>query len=395
MKVLFVNVTRNRRVQKRFYPLAFGYLVSYCEKFGEKFKFSYTEKLNKTILRSFQPNAVALTCVTENYNLARQYALISKRFDHEIKVVIGGVHISAVPYSLDKNMDVGVVGEGEQTFLELLRNKFDVSDNIKGTVYHVGDVLRQTEQRKLVKPLDIIPHPNREMFTGQKQQYLFTSRGCPYKCVFCFSSRFWKGVRFHSPEYVAEEITQIKQQFKTSHLHIYDDIFCLDVERVRKIKDLVKDLALTYSIQSRANLITEDLVKILKEMKVTSVGVGFESHSLRVLQFLQKGNTPENNQRAVDLLKSYKINVHGSFIRDVPIESEQDLKTTYDFIRKNHISFDMYRLMNYPATPIYDGNVDWDSYKVYCYKTKVMKLRELLARVKPLKSLYIHFKRGQ
>lgn len=375
MKVLFVNVTRKKRIQTHYYPLAFGYLVSYCEGFGEKFEYSYVERLDKTILQNFQPDIVALTCVTENYNLARQYISIIKNFNHRIKVVIGGVHISAVPSSLDKNMDVGIIGEGEQTFLELLRNNFDVNDKIKGIVYYDNDVLCQTEWRPLIKPLDDIPHPNRGMFRDIREQYLFTSRGCPYKCAFCFSSRFWKEVRFHSSQYVAEEIRQINHQFHLSHLHIYDDIFVLDIERVREIKDLVKNLKLTYSIQARANLITEKLARILKEMKVVVVGIGFESNSLRVLQYLQKGNTPENNQEAIDILRKYGIRVYGSFIRDVPIESEQDLKATYDFIHQNNIPYDMYRLRKYPETPIYDGNKDWDSVSAYLYKSKVMKIR--------------------
>jgi len=384
MKVLFVNVTRKKYIQTHYYPLAFGYLVSYCERFGKKFEYSYAERLDKTVLQNFQPNVIALTSVSENYNLARQYAQLAKKTDNKIKVVIGGVHISAIPNSLDKNMDVGVVGEGEQTFLELLRNNFDVNDKIKGIVYHDGDVLCQTEQRPLVKPLDAIPHPNRGMFRGIREQYLFTSRGCPYKCVFCFSSRFWKEVRFHSPRYVAEEIRQINRQFQSSHLRIYDDTFVLDTERVEQIKDLVKDLKLTYSIQARANLITEELVKILKEMKVVTVGIGFESHAPKVLEYLQKGNTPEDNQRAVDILRKHKIRVHGSFIRDVPIETKQDLKTTHNFIRQNNIPYDMYRLRGYPVTPIYHGSEDWDSFAVYRYVPMTVRIKEFLVRTKRL-----------
>ena len=390
MQILFVNVVDcDNPVHTKYYPLAFGYLASYCYKHNESFEYTYTEQLNETVLKTIQPDVVAMTTITENYNLARLYSHIIKRFNPHIKVILGGVHISAVPYSLSKDMDIGVIGEGEQTFLELLRNDFEPNQKVKGIVYRKDDVFCKTEDRPLIKPLDLIPHPKRDMFGSEKrEQYIFTSRGCPYKCVFCFSSRFWKQVRFHSPEYVAEEIKQIKRQFKISYLSIYDDTFVLDVERVNQIKDLIKDLKLTYSINARANLITDKLARILKDMRVVTIGIGFESNSPKVLEYLHKGNTVEDNQKAVDILRKHKFFLYGSFIRDTPVESKEDLKLTYNFIRRNHIPYDMYRLMRYPGTPIYDECEDWDSYKVYCYESKIAKLRKFVAQIKPLKSLY-------
>lgn len=383
MRILFVNAIQHQPIHERYYPLAFGYLVNYCRKFGEDFEYNYTERLNKTVLEDFQPDVVALTCVTENYNLARTYAYTIQKFNPKIKVIIGGVHISAVPYSLSRNMDVGVVGEGEQTFLELLRNNFEPDEKIKGIVYRENNVLHKTEDRQFIEPLDLIPHPKRDMFgTEKREHYLFTSRGCPYRCVFCFSSRFWKKLRFHSAEYVAEEIHQIKRMFKISHLNIYDDIFILDVERVKRIKDLVKDLRLTYSIAARANLVTEEVATILNDMRVTAVGIGFESNSPRILRWLHKGNTVEDNQNAVNILRKHKIRINGSFIRDVPIETKKDLKLTYKFIQENGILCDIYRLMKYPGTPIYDGCEDWDSFAVFRYKPATVKIKRFFSRVK-------------
>lgn len=176
---------------------------------------------------------------------------------------------------------------------------------------------------------------------------MFTTRGCSYRCIFCSSSRFWKKVRFHSPEYVATEIRQIKERFNVTHIGIVDDTFILDVERVRQIRDLVKPLGLKYSIAARANLITEEVATILKDMGVKAVSMGFESNSQRILDYLHKGNTVEDNQRAISILRKYGINFSGSFIRNIPIETPKDLKLTYDFIHKNAIPYDMYRLLKF------------------------------------------------
>jgi hypothetical protein len=97
LKILFVNVIDlETAVHKRYYPLAFGYLISYCRKNGVEFEPYYVEKLNEDILRAFQPDVVALTSITENYCLAQRYADLVKHTNSKIKVVAGGSHISSV-----------------------------------------------------------------------------------------------------------------------------------------------------------------------------------------------------------------------------------------------------------------------------------------------------------
>jgi len=214
LKILFLNVVDlHKPVHTRYYPLAFGYLVRFCEKYlpDKPFKYRYAEHINRHILQSFKPEVVALTCITENYNLAISYAETVKNFNENVKVVIGGVHITALPHSLSRSMDYGVLGEGEQTFLELVQNDFEVTTWIKGLAYWRNGKVAVSQPRGLIEPLDLIPHPKRTMFLPEnRKHYIFTSRGCPYRCIFCFSSRFWKKVRFHTPEYVAEEIRQIR-----------------------------------------------------------------------------------------------------------------------------------------------------------------------------------------
>ena len=116
-----------------------------------------------------------------------------------------------------------MLGEGEQTFLELAKNSFNPDRKIAGLCFDGA----KTSDRGLIEPLDNIPHPDRSIYNlGARESYLFTSRGCSYRCKFCSSSRFWKKVRFHSPEYVAEELLQLKNT-GVRHVNIYDELFCL------------------------------------------------------------------------------------------------------------------------------------------------------------------------
>ena len=245
MNVLFVNAIKNLPVQKSYYPLSFGYLVSYCRKHGVAFDSVYSEAMSYNILGQVKPDIVAFSCITENFNLCKKYARTVKQFNPKIKVLLGGVHVSAVPESISKDFDVGIIGEGEQTFLELARNDFVPDRKIAG-LYFDGI---KTGDRDLVEPLDNIPHPDRSIYgLGTRPSYVFTSRGCSYRCKFCSSSRFWKKVRFHSPEYVAEELLQLKNM-GVRQVNIYDDTFLLSLERVKAIRDLVKNYGLSYTMQ--------------------------------------------------------------------------------------------------------------------------------------------------
>lgn len=374
-RVLFVNVVDpSKPIQVASYPLSFAYLKSYAEKFGETVKSRYVEIEDfaelHTVVGSFRPQVVALTAITENWDRARNIAAWLRSCLPKVKIIVGGPHISAVPSSLTIQMDVGVIGEGEQTFLELLMNGAKPSDRINGIVFYRDGKLIQTTKRDLIEPLDTIPYPDRGIFPRQipsRPVYIFTSRGCPYRCIFCSSSRFWGKVRFHSPLYVAGEIESLKRK-GYNQITIYDDCFVLDMDRVAKIADLVKNSGIEFAVGgARANLVTDEVATILKSMNVTSVGMGLESNSQKVLDWLQKGNTVEDNQRAVNILRRHGLRVHCSFIRDIPIETKADLSATYGFIRRNNLSFDMYSLMGFPNTPLWDKTDNWRGCAVRYY----------------------------
>jgi anaerobic magnesium-protoporphyrin IX monomethyl ester cyclase len=366
MKVLFVNVVKDLAVQRAHYPLGFGYMVSYCRKFGLELDCVYAENL--TDIQRVNPDVVAFSCITENFNLCKQYAALVKRFNPKIKVLIGGVHVSAVPDSLTCDFDVGVLGEGEQTFYELALNNFEPSRKIAG-LYFNGV---KTVDRSLIEPLDIIPYADRLIYKlGQRDSYVFTSRGCSYRCKFCSSSRFWKKTRLHSAEYVAGELRQLRDS-GVRHVTIFDDTFLLSLSRVKVICELVKDYGLSFNVAARANQITDEALTVFKQMGVVKVGMGLESNSAKVLEWLEKGNTPIDNQCAVDLLHKHKIPFVASFICGTPVESKADLAETYRFIKHNHVEFDMYRLMPFPNTPIYDGRRDWDSCRIRMVKPGVV-----------------------
>jgi anaerobic magnesium-protoporphyrin IX monomethyl ester cyclase len=366
MRVLFVNaVDPISEVENRYRPLWPAYLVAYTEKHlgVDKLEFRFMTRDFEDELRSFKPNIVAISAVSQNYNLAMKYAGIAKEYG--LAVVMGGIHISYMPHCLTKDMDIGCMGEGEDTFLELMRHYLDFGDfsrvdlgRINGIVYHDGGKLVRTPDRPMLHSLDQLPHPKRSIIGYQSHDYMFTSRGCPYRCVFCASSRYWRKVRWASSEYVIDEIHElIEKGVKT--ISFYDDLFTVNKKRLRQIADMIVASGfhrrVNFTCSCRANDITLDVVKVLKSMNVVSVGMGLESGCDRSLGYLKENVSVKDNWQAINFLKDAGIQANASFIIGAPDETEEEIMQTYDFIKKSRLDFvDIYTLTPFPGTPVWD-----------------------------------------
>jgi radical SAM superfamily enzyme YgiQ (UPF0313 family) len=152
------------------------------------------------------------------------------------------------------------------------------------------------------------------------------------------------------------------------------------LERTREISEAVKDFGLTFHVTARANQITDEAAKLLKQMNVVGVGMGLESQSARSLKWLQKGNTPEINQKAIDVLKANNLRYAASFIKGIPNETSEEFQTTLDFIKQNNIPHDMYNLVKFPNTPLYQGSTDWDSCRMEYNLSQVLRLKKWFMR---------------
>lgn len=163
--------------------------------------------------------------------------------------MIGGSHITSVPESLDPVFDCGVIGEGEQTFLELVRlfenNQWGAEHwkEVDGIVFRneSGEVVR-TEPRAQLDPMDTIPPPDRDLLGDQwnlpfnRFMSLITSRGCPYDCAFCASQLHYKGVRYFSAEYVVREVEAVMEKWHPAAISFWDDLFIGDAKRLRSLR---------------------------------------------------------------------------------------------------------------------------------------------------------------
>jgi len=364
-------------------PLALGYIASYLRKYLKLNKIKIVDKESdpvKAILKE-RPDVVGISSATLFFNQASKIARdIKSQLD--IPVIIGGQHITQMQYALSKEFDVAVLGEGEQTTLNLMQTYLDCHEfnsknlkKIKGIAFHENGNVVINERQTLITPLDKIPYPARDLFKMNeiyliprltfvhskisRSTHMLTSRGCPYRCVFCASSCFWRTIRYHSPEYVVGEIKEMIRNFKIHEINIFDDLFIADKKRFRKIVELLESEGITkkcrFRILGRANLINKETCELIKRMGVASIGIGFESGSPKILKYLKKGTTTvQQNKFAIKLLKQYGIAVQGLFMIGSPHETKQDMMKTLEFIKNNSIdTLELSITTPYPGTELW------------------------------------------
>ena len=297
--------------------------------------------------------------------------LLVQPTDAGVPVLMGGIHISALPQSLSPQMTVGCLGEGEVTIVDLINlflstGNFSIPEltKIAGICFWDGGRLSVTPPRPLVSNLDEIPLPARELLEISRHAYMFTSRGCPYRCRFCASSAFWDKLRFFSADYVINEIGVLVEDFGVKFISFYDDMFISNVSRLKDIAYGLENTGLLkkvkFSCSCAAASLSEEVAQILQGMNVVSVGMGLESGCDKTLKFLKgPAFSVEKNRRAVEILRKFGIAANASFVIGSPQETEAEIMETYRFIKENPLNLvDVYVLAPFPGTPIWQYALD-------------------------------------
>jgi len=323
-------------------PLGLAYIASYLREYGD---FNNTKIVSVDLLHNLKnerenldrgvvkikksnPDIIGISSVTQEFGIASQLARILKSV-LDVPIIVGGPHITAIPYTLPESFDIAVLGEGEQTILELIKlyEKSGFNKNqlkkIKGIAFHNSNKVYITEERELIRPLDRIPLPARDLvdmkrFTRprwvfgnyrRRGTHILTSRGCPYNCVFCSTRNFWRIPRFFSAEYVIKEIKELIEKYRVEAVTLYDDLFMANKNRIKKLAELIKEEGINEKVEffamARANLFNKEMAKLLKEMNFKALSFGFESMSPKILSYLKRNSvTVEQNRRAVVFVRN-------------------------------------------------------------------------------------------
>ncbi len=353
-------------------PLSFAYLVSMLQRdLDRPFEFHITTEPYDLI--DFEPDLIGIGSVTSCFWQVPAFASLFREKLPRAKLILGGHHITALPHRLPAAVDVGVLGEGEDTFLELVRGyTHDVGweeerlRDIPGICYQArsGEVVT-TAHRTFRTELDTLPFPVRqENPYCADEAVLFTSRGCPFRCTYCSTRGHWRGYRRFSAAYVVREIEHIaRTQPQVRSVYILDDLYVADRRRLREMVRLIESSGLDRRLKFhgfvRSNLVDDELCELLRRMNVSAIRFGAESGSDAVLGLMERGGkcSVATHQRAIDLADKHGFACGASFMLGFPGETRDDLQRTFDFIRRNESKFTVegfYLAVPLPGTALWD-----------------------------------------
>jgi radical SAM superfamily enzyme YgiQ (UPF0313 family) len=322
MRVVLVQPVGNS--QPPVPPLGLGYLAAVLERKGFEVKIidlnvESSSALQEHLTRE-RPEVVGVSCAVGNAREA--FTVVSKVKSHfpECFLVVGGPYASIMGEDMlarHREIDAAVTGEGEAALAELmerLRSKQALND-VNGLIFRDGSKTRSNPPRESVEALDSLPFPDREKLHmklyRENAGVLFTSRGCPYHCVFCSRSVFGRRWRGHSPEYVMMEIEHLTKHYGVTGLSFLDDNFTFDLDRAEKVLEgiIAKKwkLSLYFWNGIRVDSVNEGLLAKMKKAGCTAINYGVESVDPEVLAEIAKGITLDQVDRTIRLTREAGI----------------------------------------------------------------------------------------
>ncbi len=362
-------------------PIGLCYLAAYLRKFNYQAQIIDAPVLNLDVsatvkrLGEIVPNLVGIYSNTANFHLAKKLACQLKMQIKNIKIVVGGPHPTFMSKEsiAESCFDFVVIGEGEETLLELVRsleNGATGLEFIDGLAFKDNSgIIRINKPRRLIENLDSIPFPAIDLLPDLRKYKLyllhfkklpyitvFTTRGCPFSCVFC-NTPFGKGVRYHSPAYVVDYLEYLNKNFGIKEIHFCDDTFTMDEDRVAEICRLlqIKKLKIRWYSAIRANIKNNGLLKEMKRAGCWIVGVGAESGDERILKIIKKGVSLKQVSDTCGAVLKTGMQLKVFFIIGHPGETIDSIDATINFARSLKAHFPVFSLMTpYPGAELWE-----------------------------------------
>ena len=354
-------------------PLSYEYVVgqgfdNYLKTLNEPNSLIWKE-IEDTI-RKMAPSVVGITVKSQNYTSACNIARIAKSIDNNTLVVFGGPHVTLIKGELLNNpiIDIGVLGEGEETIVEIL-DAFEGSrplSTVKGIVYREGNNVVETQPRGFIRDLDSLPFPvtvaqncliDFEKYPRQAFKYIFALRGCPFDCAFCGSRYTWgRKVRFRSIENIIAEIQEI-QRLGVDYIHFDDDTWGIKKSFIQNLCTAIKEQcpSLSWSCEIHVKLVDEETIALMKYAGCRSIQIGVESGNNEMLKLIKKNITIEDAFSAARIIKKHKIYLQTFFIVGFPQETEKSLHDTISAITSIPTDLVIYSIFTpYFGTELFD-----------------------------------------
>jgi radical SAM superfamily enzyme YgiQ (UPF0313 family) len=362
------------------------------------------------------PQVVGITALTTNIKQAWSIAEKVKRFAPQTTVVLGGVHPTLHPRETlsNESVDYVVHGEGEETFVALLRHLEDPwrLAHIAGLAFRQGGEILSTGKRPPIRVLDQLPLPAYELLdmdryatpqsASRKIAVMFTSRGCPFKCIFCDAHTVHgRGYRCHSPERVIEEIVHLRHLFGTREIFFKDSEFTLNKDRVARICGLIleKTIPIRWNCNARVGSLDLSLLKKMKAAGCRLIQYGVESGDQSILDTLQKGITTQQIEATFQATRQAGILTVANCMVGNPGETRASVDKTLALVKKIRADYINVNFIHpFPGTALYSlaRNKNWlpDDYDPLVWKQDQCVMNATRMPTAELKTMVAYLQRG-
>jgi len=368
-------------------------------------------------MEQHQPAWIGFSCTTSSFLDAVRLTQLAKEISPEVRSVFGGPHVSALREQLLRDysdVDILVVGEGEETLQQLMSHGFKNAATVAGIVLRndSGTPVFNGYRREGIE-LDSLPFPAYEKLEGFPEIYklpifnypkapstsCISSRGCPYACSYCDRSVFQRSFRFNSAKYLYRHVTYLHDRFGIRHINFYDDQFTFHRDRVEDFCQLMIEtpLDMTFNCAVRAEHIDGELLALMKSAGCWMVSLGIETGDENLLA--QHRQNADLNMLAtkIRMIKAAGIRTKGLLMMGLPGETEKSIQLSMDYVFSLPIDdFNLSKFTPFPGSPIYEkihtvGEFDEDWPKMDCMSFQFVPHGMTKER---LEELFNHFYRS-
>ena len=364
-------------------PMGILYVSAYVKRSGVcrvfTLNLNHVEGDEYEILRNFclrnEIDVLGVGGLSGEYEDLARMVGFGRRINPDMFIVVGGGIVTADPTSTltaFEDADCGVIGEGEETFVELVAALADHRplSGVNGLIFRDEDGLHITAHRKEIIDLDTLPFPDYEGFDyasyleqnpdlsdeGKKysQVSVIGGRSCKYNCTFCFHPSGTK-YRQRSLDSIFAEIDYLVNHYPISYIALREELFATDNKRVRDFCQRIERYDVDWSIQLRIDSVNQELVDILKDTRCRYVFVGVESADDKVLHSMRKGITRAQIEEALEMLHQAGLNSRSGVIFGDEAETLETAQNTLQWFWDNNDRYRMFvdMIISFPGSTLY------------------------------------------
>lgn len=419
MKIALVHLNGRKIIERTYHANAgLAYLGAYALDRGHKviaidarYEGIDNNEVTRRILKN-RPEILGISMKTPDVKVSEELAAIVKNKMPKTTIVVGGAHVTGLKERVLEEgpyFDIGVIGEGEETFCEILATIQEGQNDlgsIDGIVYRQNDKILRTRQRAWIADLDKLLFPAWKLFPEGTDKSLFTSRGCPFRCIFC-QRVMGSQIRKMSPQRVVSEMIRNIEKYNCRFFQIEDDVFGSNKKWALKTLDLMMAEGIheraKWAANSRVNYADIELFQKMKQAGCVSLCFGIESGNQAILDIIKKDFKLEQAIRAFELTKRASLKSAAFFIIGHPFENKRTIRDTINFAcRLNPDAVCFGQMIPYPGTLIYqmaksgEGGYqgfheNWELYTKYFGKGLELENLSSFALNRYQKQAYIEF----